>query len=76
MQTAASSWHGDTFTLPEDAVLLASSPMYAHQAFRFGSRAYGLRFHIEPDTDTWTAWRDHLPRGLLDEAETKRMQVE
>jgi GMP synthase (glutamine-hydrolysing) len=69
-------WHGDTFTLPEGAVLLASSPMYAHQAFRFGSRAYGLQFHIEPDTDTWTAWRDHLPRGLLDEAEAKRMQVE
>ena len=68
-------WHGDTFTLPEGAVLLASSPMYAHQAFRFGSRAYGLQFHIEPDTDTWTAWRDQLPTGLLDEAEMKMMQV-
>ncbi|HEU5350847.1 MAG TPA: type 1 glutamine amidotransferase [Terracidiphilus sp.] len=69
-------WHGDTFTLPEGAVLLASSPMYAHQAFRFGSRAYGLQFHIEPDADTWAAWRDHLPSGMFDEAETKRMQIE
>jgi GMP synthase (glutamine-hydrolysing) len=69
-------WHGDTFTLPEGAVLLASSPMYANQAFRFGSRAYGLQFHIEPDTDTWTAWRNHLPKGLINEAETKRRQVE
>jgi GMP synthase (glutamine-hydrolysing) len=69
-------WHGDTFTLPEGAVLLASSPMYAHQAFRFGSWAYGIQFHIEPDTNTWTAWRDHLPTGLIDAAETKRMQVE
>ena len=38
-------WHSDTFTLPEGAVLLASSQMYAHQAFRFGSRAYGFQFH-------------------------------
>jgi GMP synthase (glutamine-hydrolysing) len=68
-------WHGDTFTLPDGAVLLASSPMYAHQAFRFGSRAYGFQFHIEPDTDTWTAWRDHLPNVLIDEAETQKMRV-
>lgn len=69
-------WHGDTFTLPEGAVLLASSQKYAHQAFRFGSRAYGFQFHVEPDADTWAAWRDHLPKGLIDEPETKRLQLE
>lgn len=69
-------WHGDTFTLPEGAELLASSPMYPHQAFRFGSRAYGLQFHLEPDADTWSAWRDHLPAGLIDEAEAKRRRIE
>ncbi len=69
-------WHGDTFTLPEGAVLLASSQMYTHQAFRFGSLAYGLQFHVEPDADTWAAWRNHLPTGLIDEAKTQRMQVE
>lgn len=68
-------WHGDTFTLPQGAVLLASSPMYPHQAFRLGSRAYGFQFHIEPDTDTWTAWRDHLPKALIDEAETQKMRI-
>ena len=68
-------WHGDTFTLPPGAVLLASSPMYPHQAFRLGSRAYGFQFHIEPDTDTWTAWRDHLPKALIDEAETQKMRI-
>src|SRR6218665_2402893 len=29
-------WHGDTFTLPDDVELLASSHHYEHQAFRRG----------------------------------------
>lgn len=68
-------WHGDTFTLPEGAVLLASNQMYAHQAFRFGTCAYGFQFHVEPDPDTWTAWRDYLPKGLIDKPETERLQI-
>lgn len=69
-------WHGDTFTLPEGAELLASSQMYAHQAFRFGSRAYGFQFHVEPDAGTWAAWQNHLPKGLIDNPETERLQIE
>jgi len=40
-------WHGDTFDLPGGAVLLASSDLYEHQAFRLGPSAYGLQFHVE-----------------------------
>jgi GMP synthase-like glutamine amidotransferase len=40
-------WHGDTFDLPEGAELLASSPAYPHQAFRWGRHAYGVQFHLE-----------------------------
>ncbi|MHB9149911.1 MAG: type 1 glutamine amidotransferase [Thermoleophilia bacterium] len=40
-------WHGDTFDLPEDARLLASSRMYPNQAFRWGRWAYGIQFHVE-----------------------------
>lgn len=69
-------WHSDTFTLPEGAALLASSQMYAHQAFRFGSRAYGFQFHVEPDADTWAAWRNHLPKGLAENSETKQLEME
>jgi GMP synthase (glutamine-hydrolysing) len=69
-------WHGDTFTLPEGAALLGSSQMYAHQAFRFGSRAYGLQFHVEPDADTWAAWRNHLPEGLIEDSEAKQLEIE
>jgi GMP synthase (glutamine-hydrolysing) len=40
-------WHGDTFDLPDGAVLLASSPAYPHQAFRVASVAYAVQFHVE-----------------------------
>lgn len=65
-------WHGDTFDLPQGATLLASSAAYLHQAFRCGKSAYGLQFHIEPDPGTWTAWREHLPTGLLEGTELKQ----
>jgi GMP synthase (glutamine-hydrolysing) len=68
-------WHGDTFTLPEGAALLASSQMYSQQAFRFGSRTYGLQFHIEPDADIWAAWRNHLPEGMVENSETRQLEI-
>lgn len=69
-------WHGDTFTLPDSAELLASSSMYAHQAFRFGGLAYGLQFHVEPDASTWAQWMPHLPKGLIDKAPLEQQAIE
>jgi GMP synthase-like glutamine amidotransferase len=40
-------WHGDAFDIPAGAISLASSPLCAHQAFRYGERVYGLLFHLE-----------------------------
>jgi len=40
-------WHGEIFDLPKDAVSLAGSDVAPLQAFRYGSRAYGLLFHLE-----------------------------
>jgi len=42
-------WHGETFSLPAGAALLASSDLYDHQAFRLGDCAWGLQFHLEVD---------------------------
>ena len=50
-------WHWDAVVeLPPGAVLLASSPRYAHQAFRVGTSAYGLQFHIEAPGEMVRAW--------------------
>lgn len=40
-------WHGEAFGLPDGAVPLASSHLFPLQAFRFGSNAYGVLFHLE-----------------------------
>jgi GMP synthase (glutamine-hydrolysing) len=51
-------WHADTFDLPAGAELLASSPAYAHQAFRWGRAAYGLQFHLEVSTEMAAEWAE------------------
>jgi GMP synthase (glutamine-hydrolysing) len=53
--------HQDTFDLPDGAVHLAATRRYPHQAFRVGSCAYGLQFHVEVDTELAEAWRPLLP---------------
>ena len=40
-------WHGDTFHLPADATLIASSGICKNQAYLVGNNVLGLQFHIE-----------------------------
>ena len=40
-------WHGDVFSLPREAIRLASSKQTLNQAFRYGKNAYGILFHLE-----------------------------
>jgi GMP synthase (glutamine-hydrolysing) len=51
-------WHGEVFDLPENAVPLACSPMSPHQAFRWGSKAWGLLFHVEASPALVRRWLD------------------
>jgi len=53
-------WHAYTFDVPHGAVHLASTQTCANQAFRWGSRAYGLQFHLEADEAMIRRWA-HVP---------------
>ena len=49
-------WHGDTFTLPRGATLLASTLACPHQFFRLGQRVWGLQFHVEVTASLVPLW--------------------
>ena len=49
-------WHGDTFEIPDNSVLLATSPACANQAVRFSENVYGLQFHIEVSGSMIKEW--------------------
>jgi len=54
-------WHSDTFDLPDSVELLASTPAYAHQAFRRGRNLLALQFHAEMGEDPrFEDWLTHF----------------
>lgn len=58
-------WHSDTFTAPPGAVHLATSPVAAQQAFRFGRAGYGMQFHFEVSRAVARDWAQTFP-DLID----------
>ncbi|TCB52355.1 glutamine amidotransferase [Acinetobacter sp. ANC 4779] len=54
--TAVLHWHGDTFDLPEQAELLASSDIYPNQAFSVGKNILALQFHLEVTAESLEKW--------------------
>jgi len=42
-------WHGDTFDLPEGAIVLFHSEATKNQAFEYGSNVLAMQFHLEID---------------------------
>src|SRR5215469_17874403 len=55
-RTAVLHWHGDTFDLPREAERLASTPLYANQAFAWRSHALALQFHVETTVHGLERW--------------------
>ncbi len=64
-ELAVFQWHGDTFTLPDGAVLLATSTDCQNQAFRYGERVYGLQFHVEVDEAMVASWAEAYREELF-----------
>lgn len=66
-------WHGDTFTLPDNVELLASSHVYEHQAFRRGSNVLALQFHAEMGEDPrFEAWMEESPESVIEANRTEK----
>ena len=49
-------WHKEGFEVPGDAQLLATGEAFPYQAFRFGSKVYGLQFHPEVTPQVSQRW--------------------
>lgn len=68
-------WHGETFNLPAEAQLLASSAACKHQAFQIGLHVIGLQFHMETTPASAQALvkncRDELITGEFVQSETQ-----
>ena len=48
-------WHGETFSIPENAVRLMESEACANQAFLYNNQVLGLQFHLEVTDETMKA---------------------
>jgi GMP synthase (glutamine-hydrolysing) len=65
-------WHGDTFSRPDNVELLASSPVYDHQAFRRGRNLLALQFHAEMGLDPrFGAWIEQWPESVIEAGGTE-----
>lgn len=79
-------WHGDTFSLPPGAVLLASSDITPNQLFRMDENLYAFQFHLEIDepvlsemieTDSsWLQQNGIDPTAFLGEGKSALPKVE
>lgn len=57
-------WHGDTFEIPPQAQLLASSEACAHQAYVIDNQVYGFQFHLETTETSATALIENCSEDL------------
>jgi GMP synthase-like glutamine amidotransferase len=59
-------WHGETFDVPDGAVVLAESDATACQGFQVGSRAIGLQCHLETTPESARDIVTHCAGELVD----------
>lgn len=61
-------WHGDTFELPAEATLLASSADYRNEAFAIDRYALAVQFHPELTPEMHEQWIVDSPDELAEHA--------
>lgn len=63
--TTVFHWHGETFTLPDQATKLAESGVCSNQAFQLGDKVIGLQFHLETTPASAKTLVDHCGDELI-----------
>jgi len=58
-------WHGETFDLPDGAVLLASSEACKNQAFQYGKKVLAIQFHPEATMEIIESFIFHFRKELV-----------
>ncbi|MDX1921029.1 MAG: type 1 glutamine amidotransferase [Candidatus Caenarcaniphilales bacterium] len=58
-------WHGDTYDIPAECDLLASSEACKNQAFSFEERVFGFQFHLESNQKSIQLLLDHCSGELI-----------
>ena len=66
--------HFHMFGIPEGAQRLASSGLFANQAFRYGDKVYGLQFHAEVTIEGFRRWQNTSAYYGRPGAQTRREQ--
>ena len=56
-------WDENMFAVPEQGVLMAQGESCRNQAFRYGSNAYGLQFHLDVTSDMIKKCLSETPDG-------------
>jgi GMP synthase-like glutamine amidotransferase len=59
-------WHGETFDLPKNATLLASSKACTNQAFQIGKNVIGLQFHLETTPESLQEISIHCANEIVE----------
>lgn len=76
LETKVFHWHGETFSLPEDAIRIASSEGCENQAFQIGGNVIGLQFHLETTVDSAKAIVENCSDELVDGGEYVQTEAE
>lgn len=67
-------WHGETFTVPEGATHILSSPYCANQAYVMGKHI-GLQCHIEMTPDMVKVWTEQWKNDIATSAASPAVQA-
>jgi GMP synthase (glutamine-hydrolysing) len=70
-------WHREGFALPHGATLLAGGDAFPNQAFRYGSRAFSIQFHVELTLAMMYRWTTHGAHRMdMPGAQSRRAHLE